>query len=707
MRRGDSFLFQFRSSKRYMIKSSRIGAYSMVSRQKILRMFDTYNLSRNLNKIQKIWAEQGLRSAQRKLFHIATKSLRQSSKKRALQKRNIVFRTIDEEVLNREVERFLSCGLWRSPNEIKLEIKSLPSAFVDRMVKEGKRIAENEFILYGHLKVQFVSERPYWLRDPLTGFVWPLEVHSAMVGTQKPVGTDVKTIWEIARFQFLSSVAYAYILSDDERYINFVIEKIESWIEENPFMQGPHWTRAMEASIRLINWFVYLPLLDVFQFSKFSFRKKFAKSILEHLIYIRENLEVSPYHANNHYLANLATLLLCRLIFPSLPWAIETSLFAEKEFEREVQHQFKTSGINFEGSLPYHRLSSEICLIGVAIIKKSGRDVPTEIVERLLKAAEFTQSYTDICEECPFIGDNDNGIFVKFFAGQELNRHKYLKCLFDCILEDKGNPNDIENLLCSLHFKTADLTNYSGIDNISAEDENELQARDFDGLIIARHKTEGFFFNTLRSYDGHTHNDKLSIYPVIGGKLLFVDRGSFSYTGFFEKRHEDRMTSSHNGPVINGWEQSKIWKNDVFYMNGEAKCSNHIDFRKNEVNITGWHTGYGRYRRGLKTFRKVKWDIRKRTMLISDWVEGNRSHENFQFTWNFLINPAWAGEIENGSLLLKIAGRTVRFENVNGIDFTINRGVYCPSYQVESPCQALKARCILMTGQKNTFLLSY
>ena len=109
------------------------------------------------------------------------------------------------------------------------------------------------------------------------------------------------------------------------------------------------------------------------------------------------------------------------MIFPSLAWAIKSTEFAEKELEREIQKQFRESGINFEGSLPYHRLSSEICLIGVALLKKRGRDVPAGIVERLRKAADFTQYYTDTCEECPTIGDNDNGIvgYAGVFKGIE------------------------------------------------------------------------------------------------------------------------------------------------------------------------------------------------------------------------------------------------------------------------------------------------
>jgi len=575
------------------------------------------------------------------------------------------------------------------------------------MVKEGKRVLNNEFILYGRLKVQVGAEDFSWLRDPLSGFVWPLNVRSNMVGTQKPVGTDIKNIWEIARFQFLSPLAYAYILTGDERYAHFAIDKVKSWIDKNPFPYGPHWARAMEASIRLMNWCFYLSLLNVFEFSNPSIHKKLTESILEHFIYIRENLETSPSLSGNHYLANLAGLLLARLVFPSLTWALEVSEFAEREFEREIQKQFKKSGINFEGSLPYHRLSSEICLMGAEFIKKSGRDVPEGIVERLQKAASFTRYYTNTCEECPIIGDNDNGIVVKFFAGQELNRHQYLNYLFDCILEDKDEPKNFDEVLCSIHFMDRDRPDSSDRQGYNQNSVPELQVRDFDGLVIARHKSEALFFNTLNASGGHTHNDKLSIYPVIGKKLVFIDRGSFSYTGFLEKRHEDRITSSHNALVINGWEQSRIWKNDVFYMSGEAKSDNHIDFQGNVVIITGWHIGYVRYRRNLKTFRKVKWDIRKQTILITDWVEGNESLEFFQFTWKFLINPVWVGEIEDGALVLKSAAQTVRFDNKNGIDFALSREVYYPSYQVETSCQALIAQCNGTYGQKINFLLHY
>ena len=642
-----------------------------------------------------------------KIAHLASKQFFQPPEKRTLLKRAHLFQTFDKDVLSYDIDQFFSWGLFRPLNHIKGDVRSVPKEVADRIVDEAKRLLENKFTIYGGLKVQPDAEGFSWLRDPLTGFEWPCTSTLVDVTTRKPVGTDIKNIWEIARFQFLCPLSYAYIITSDKRYACFAIDKVNSWIDESPFPYGPHWTRAMEASIRLANWCTYLPLLDIFEFSPRSFRYKLTESFMEHLIYIRENLENVPPRANNHYLANLVALLLGRLIFPSLRWVIENAEFAERELELQIESQFKKSGINFEGSLPYHRLSSEICLMGVALIRKAGKQVSPRIVKHLCKAASFTRYYTGVAEECPIIGDNDSGIFVKFFMGQEFNQHRYLRYLFDCILDNQNKPTSLEELLCAVHFAGTHQRIDSERSKPNKRMGSDVQVKNFDGLIIARHKSEALFLNTLHCSEGHAHNDKLSIYPVIGGKLLFIDRGSFSYTGFIEKRHEDRMTASHNGPVLNGWEQNALWINDVFYMSGDAKCGNSVERDSDVLSITGWHNGYTRYRPGLKVFRKTTWDISKRRMLISDWTEGKDAQEEFKITWYFLINPTWSCVIKDGGCILTCGTQQVRLEDVTGIGLALVEGSYCPAYQMESHCPVLTATRRARTGEKTNLRICY
>lgn len=665
-------------------------------------------LSSNLLKIKKLWGEQGGNIVIKRIAYLVAKKNRLIRGKSNLIDSNAFLKILDEEKALSEISRrIFNSGLCKPLGEIKSAIKRMSSESAYKVLEEANELLDNEYTIYGTVKIRSSKDQFSWLRDPLTNYMWPLNLASSQIIWNKPYGTDIKNTWEPARFQFISVLAQAYILTGEERYACFATDKITSWIDENPFPLGPHWTVAMEAAIRLMNWCFYFPLLDIDKLKSSTTTNKLIKSVVEHFYYIWKNLEIAPGYANNHYLTNLAALLLCRILFPSAQWAIECSEFGEKELSREIERQFTDSGMNFEGSLPYHRLSSEICLVAAALIKQNGRALPEEIKQRVHKIAEFTEYYSSICDNCPLIGDNDSGIFVKFFNGQELNRHRYLNFLFDCILSEKRTPSSDEEYLCSIHFSNIERRSESYTDDKKSDETIKCQVKNFNGLIIARHEGEGLFFNTLNSSEGHTHNDKLSVYPVISKKLLFIDRGSFSYTGFTDKRHEDRRSSSHNGPVVNGWEQSRIWENDLFYINGDAICENYFECNDCEVKMTGWHTGYGRYVNYLKVVREVKWNITHRTIVITDWMESTKKFKKYQLSWYFLINPDWEGKIDNNSLILISQEQKVQFLCMEGINVSLSRGLYCPSYQTEAPCQALKVSRIASSDEKTNFILRY
>jgi hypothetical protein len=248
---------------------------------------------------------------------------------------------------------------------------------------------------------------------------------------------------------------------------------------------------------------------------------------------------------------------------------------------------------------------------------------------------------------------------------------------------------------------------YSESKKYKENETSPLKFKKFDGLIIARNGSEAIFFNTLHSSQGHSHNDKLSIYPVILRKPIFLDRGSYSYTGFRRKRQQDRMSVSHNGPVVSDWEQNTIWEEDPFYINAEAECSNDVNQNESTLIITGWHTGYGRFRKGLKTYRKVEWNTKEQIILIEDWLERKASQETFQIKWHFLINPIWDSSNSDNCFAFTYQNQSVYFEDFEGIGFKIIQSYYCPAYQVEKSCEALSASLKIGIGEKIRFRLRY
>ena len=670
-------------------------------------MVSAKKLSRNFTKIQKIWIEQGSITTLNKLVHHTKKSFGPNAKKRTLQSRNRLFAHVKEDKLKQQTVSYLNKGFLRSPKEIKQDIINLSSDHLGLILREGTEVLENKYRLYGHLEVKYRNDEFSWLSDPLSGYEWSLKQDSGKVSLNKPVGTDVKNIWEIARFQFLYSLTYAYIVSGNKKYARFAIEKVNSWINENPFLQGPHWARAMEAAIRITNWCVYLPLLDVVKISSKYFLGKLSKSIIEHIIYIRENLETSPSLAGNHYLANLVGLLFAPLVFPSLHWANENAEFSINELNKEILKQFLKSGLNFEGSVAYHRLSLEISLVGIALIRKLGYQIPSHVIDSLKKANEVTTYFTSTCSEFPLIGDNDSGIFLKYFYLQESNNFKYLIKLSETILDNNLEADNLDEFLCIIHYQKAKICETSHDKYLACVAKKKIQLRNFDGLFIAHHGDESLIFNTITASGGHTHNDKLSVYPVIGKRPLFIDRGSFSYTGYIEKRHVDRKSDTHNGLVINGWEQSPLWKDDVFYMTGKAKCLKSVKKTDETITLTGWHNGYKTNRINLMTYRKVGWDIRQRRFIITDWVEGKHYDTSIQCTWYFLINPDWLGEIFGSEIRFICGDKKVYIEIDDNINRKIVKASFCPSYQKETPCKALKISYSGKVGEKIKFNLKY
>ena len=189
--------------------------------------------------------------------------------------------------------------------------------------------------------------------------------------------------------------------------------------------------------------------------------------------------------------------------------------------------------------------------------------------------------------------------------------------------------------------------------------------------------------------------------------MLFIDRGSFSYTGFWRKRHKDRISSSHNGPLINDWEQNKIWQDDLYYNNGDAKCFSSIQQNNGNLLITGWHVGYDRFRRGLKVFRKLQWNIHDRHISITDWIEGIVSDEIFLFQLNFLINPIWSTKPTDRGFIFTYQEKSIFLKDSDDIGFELTQSSFCPAYQIERDCEILKASKKIKVGDKIRVCLKY
>lgn len=565
----------------------------------------------------------------------------------------------------------------------------------DKSVSEIEKLVGGRLTLFGGLEVQYPEREISWLHDPVSGFDWPSSCSATQVTKNKPIGTDIKTLWEPARFQFLSSLLQYKSINNDHNVGDIAFSLLDSWIKQNPFMVGPHWARGMEASIRLCNCASYLPLLhpEIGDGSKID---RLTRFFIEHLVYIRHHLEWSPAISNNHYLANLVALLAGRLIFPGIPIFEVYADFAEQRFSQSILDQFRVDGINFEGSLPYHRLAVEIAMFGVLVLKATGRKPNGSASDRLNCVKDFTCHYSEACNEVPLIGDNDSGVFVRYFPGQEGSRHTYLSKLLDLVLAPKCSQNSNRRWMNS-------------VDQLG--DENVWRVKGADGLVVAVRERDAVFFNTLRNglhgSGGHTHNDCLSIYPYINRISLFVDRGSYTYTGDLKLRHIDRSVLSHNGPVLNDWEQNRIYPNKPFDMGGG--CISGCDWQVDNyvLTVSGWHAAYSSREKGIRIYRTLVWNCLERCINVTDKFVAEKKGTVLSYQCSLLLHPIWGSSLVDNGVQLNCDQITARMQAHDDLIVRVQDGEFCPNYQVRHVCQRIFLEKNLVADETASWSIYY
>jgi hypothetical protein len=298
-----------------------------------------------------------------------------------------------------------------------------------------------------------------WHLDFKSGYRWSETTWYPDIPGGHKLGVDIKVPWELARMQHLPQLAWVYALAvnkgvdsaSPQVYVREFRNQVLDFITANPPCFGVNWRCTMDVSIRVANWLVAYDLFGSYGADFDSeFEAEFSRSVYQHGCHIINNLEWTPEHRANHYLADIVGLLFVAAYLPRTPETDAWLAFAVQELIVEVAYQFYPDGGNFEASTSYHRLSAEIVVYATALVlglppeKQAalkeynhrlhrvhpklkpaplefyplpGSDrlipFPAWYIERLEKMAEFTMHITKPNGYIPQIGDNDSGRFLK------------------------------------------------------------------------------------------------------------------------------------------------------------------------------------------------------------------------------------------------------------------------------------------------------
>lgn len=380
-----------------------------------------------------------------------------------------------------------------------------------------------------------------WHVDFKCGKHWAKQYYRDISGIK---GADIKVPWELSRCQHLLWLGEAYLLTNEKKYAQEIIDEINWWIGDNPFMYSVNWTCSMDVAFRAVNWMFALNMICGYDGFDDAFSEKVSRSLWQHGFYIRNNLErVIPY-SNNHYTSDIVGLLYIGAFFKKTRKGAKWYSFSLREYYSETRLQVLPSGVHYERSISYHRMMTEMLSYPVYLLKRLGEEIPSDVKLLIEKMYAYVGTYTKPNGLSPLIADNDDGRFAPFIK-RDFRRHGYL-----------NDPQSIENKIVAVGMKP-----------MFCETPKEEGYYEDAGVAVYKKATDYLFINqggyskvvkdSETIIPTHTHNDLLSFELCLNGMDIIVDAGTYLYTSSVKDRNAFRETAKHNTIIVEGEEQNE------------------------------------------------------------------------------------------------------------------------------------------------------
>jgi len=362
------------------------------------------------------------------------------------------------------------------------------------------------------------------------------------------------------------------------------------------------WNSPMDVAIRNINLIFHRNFnCDIHQQIISSSQEEIEVYISQHYVYIKNNLENFGNVIGNHYLVELASLLLTIATF-EFDKCQDDFVYFTKELDKQLDKQFYQDGTSFEGSSHYAAFVTEVLLVCKLAIEEVDDCSPVlEKIERIVRANRIFLSTLIVNGELSQIGDNDSGriFYFEYDEYKSLSMNWLIK-LIDFIFPDICKELDHSYLsFKESKEKSVDLTDFKNVIHSPIHmfnNEFELYAFQDFGIYVWRNENEYFSIRCgqigQNSIGGHSHYDQLAIECFTDDKWVARDPGTGTYTDDIEIRNSFRSMRYHWGPkaIINFSKEDEF---DCFKLNnmsngvvlevGKYSFLGYADFNKKRI----------------------------------------------------------------------------------------------------------------------------
>ena len=441
--------------------------------------------------------------------------------------------------------------------------KILPAKYIDECILEADQIVHNRLSFFD-LENDYLGDNINWNFDYKNKIAFPLRYSFFGSRSFRNVGGDIKYVFEINKHQELVRLSEAYILTGDESYTNKLVENINSWRQQCPYLYSVNWASSTVMAYRLVSWTISFEMLrSRYSFSD-DFLHKWAQSVYQHVRLIRKSYSKFS-SAGNHLISEAVGVFVACLCWRIFFKGQELSFldFAQKEaysiILNEVEAQIFPDGVNHEQAVSYQVFAANQFFIALFFGINSGVLFPDGYHKRLHESAKFLFSVLNKEGTPPNFGDEDSAWAFRFC---DKTSSKFLDQLsvFAVFFNDFS--------LFSIHHLSETAYWLFGFQAVQVEQlraermvsintkKNVLEENVFShgGYYVAASNRDSenevltfFDFGPLgtQSTGAHGHADALSVCLSICGEWVFIDAGTYHYKNTVERKSL-RVTSAHN-----------------------------------------------------------------------------------------------------------------------------------------------------------------
>ncbi len=508
------------------------------------------------------------------------------------------------------------------------------------------KLLAGEVNLFGHYDLK-CGLTPQWHTEPISGNQLPKGYAKKLNYRDESVFGNVKAIWELGRQHHLIPLAVAYAVTGEEKYLKPVVAHIDSWLEQNPFLQGIHWCFSLEASLRLITWSIIHSLIISRRggeglFDIVASKKLLSDSLYQHAWFVRHFL--SRYSsANNHLIGELTGLWVACQVFDfgeqGKIWANEAKI----ELENEFQKQNFSDGVNKEQATYYHLWVLEYGLLLKLVGQRMGAPFSEAFQKRVAKMAYFLRAITPEKGLVPQIGDADDGFVSRFDA-------RWPEHVYEDVLAAEAYTQG-----CWTFDQLPQKAFWYGLITDVAESKQQpsnekSSSKNYPiffpeaGYAVLGSKRLHVIFDAgslgYPEIAAHGHADMLSFCLALDGQWLIVDPGTYCYHDKIEWRDYFRSTVAHNTINVDQKNQSIIGGPFLWLKHAKAQMESGDNSLGEQVqHVCGQHDGYTGL--GVTHQRSLALDKEKDSLVIDDVITGelNRLIEiNFHFAPDLTVD---------------------------------------------------------------------